>query len=105
MNANGLALIAGTILTLLFSYVPKLNASFAALEPTTKRLIMLGILALSAVAIYGLSCAGWAFGGYEVTCDVAGIKALVEIFIVAVIANQSTFLISPETKKVREAKA
>ena len=104
MNANGLSLLAGAVLALLFSYIPGLNAKFAALESTYKRLLMLGLLVLSAGAIYGMSCAGWSLGGYEVACDETGIKTMIELLIVAVIANQSTFLISPETKKVQEAK-
>lgn len=104
MSANSLALIAGTFLSLLFSYVPGLNKKFAAVDPVYKRLSMLGLLALSAAAIYGLSCFGWALGGFEVPCDEGGIKQLIEVFIVAIIANQSIYTISPETKGVREAR-
>ena len=77
MTAVSLALIAGTVLSLLFSYVPGMNVWFAGLEGTIKRLIMLVILLLVSVAIYGLSCAGWALGGFEVVCDQAGIRALI----------------------------
>lgn len=105
MTAVSLALIAGTVLSLLFSYVPGFNVLFAGLEGTIKRLIMLVILLLVSVVIYGLSCAGWALGGFEVVCDQVGIRALIEMFIIALIANQSMFLATPATKKVREAKA
>lgn len=104
MDANTLALIAGTFLSLVFSYVPKFNEWFAGKGTATKQLVMLGLLVLSTAAIYGMSCLGWTFGAFEVTCDQAGIKQLVEVLVVAIIANQSIFAISPETKKVQEAK-
>lgn len=105
MTAEGLALIAGTVLSLLFSYIPGLNDKFAELDATKKRLIMLSLLVVAAVVIYGMSCLGWALGGYQVTCDQVGLSALVEVLIIAIIANQGIFLASPETKRVREAKA
>ena len=103
MSSELLSLVAGTFLSLLFAYVPGLNEWFAKKSGTIKRLIMLGLLALTAVAVYGLSCAGWVFGGIGVTCDQAGIQKLIEVFVLAAIANQTTFSIAPPTKKVREA--
>jgi hypothetical protein len=96
-----LALIAGVVLSLVFSYVPGLNTKFAALDPTYKRLIMLGILVLTAGAIFGLSCASVLIG---VTCDKPGLMQLITILILSVIANQSTFAISPLTNAVQIAK-
>jgi hypothetical protein len=104
MTAEILSLTAGTALSLVFSYVPGLNAKFAALDPTVKRLWMLGLLLLSALGVFGLSCAGWVFGGIGVTCDQAGIQKLVEVFFLAAIANQTSYALSPETKKVQAAK-
>lgn len=101
MSANVLAGLAGIVLSLLFSYIPKLNAKFAALAPEVKRLIMLGLLALVAGGVYGISCSGW---WVAVTCDQAGIKQLVEAFIAAIIANQSVYSITPQTPAVRTAK-
>jgi hypothetical protein len=96
-----LALIAGVVLSLVFSYVPGLNVKFAALDPTYKRLIMLGLLVLTAGAVFGLSCASVLTG---VTCDQPGLMQLVTILILSVIANQSTFAISPLTNAVQIAK-
>jgi uncharacterized protein YacL len=96
-----LALIAGVVLSLIFSYVPGLNTKFAALDPTYKRLIMLGILVLTAGAIFGLSCASVLTG---VTCDQPGLMQMVTILILAVIANQSAYSISPLSKPVRDAR-
>lgn len=106
MTAEFLAGIAGVVLSLLFSYVPGLNAKFAGLESTYKRLIMLALLFVSAGAIYGLACAGWAADlGIAVTCDKAGLIQVLQAFGAAAIANQAAYALSPETKPVAEAKA
>jgi hypothetical protein len=98
---DALALIVGVVLTLAFSYFPGLNTWFAAKEPTFKRLFMLIILALTALAIFGLSCASVVTG---VTCDKPGVLQMITIFILAVIANQSAYSISPQTPGVMAAK-
>ncbi len=53
---------------------------FEKLSPLYKRLAMLGLLALTAL----------------VACDAKGGWTLLEFFILAVIANQSAFLIAPK---------
>jgi hypothetical protein len=55
---------------------------------------MLVLLAVITGAVFGLSCAGL-LGA--VACDKTGAVALVTAFIYAVIANQGTFAILPET--------
>ena len=85
--------MSGVALSLLFSYVPKVKDWFGALESDYKRLVMLGALLLSAAGVMGLSCAGW----YDlVTCDQAGIKQLIEVFILAAIANQGAYMLTPK---------
>lgn len=96
MSANTLSLIAGAALSLAFSYIPGLRADFDALDPTEKRLVMLGLLLVTAVAVQILACLGWgAEWGLNLACDRAGIAGLLEQLIIAVIANQSVFAISP----------
>lgn len=93
MNAEFLSLVSGVSISLLFSYVPKLKDWFGALEGDYKRLVMLGALLLSAAAVMGLSCAGW----YDlVTCDQSGVKQLIEVFILAAIANQGAYMLTPK---------
>ncbi len=101
MSAEELASLAGIALSLIFSYTPGLSVKFAALEGVYKRLIMVGMLALTAGAVYGLSCAGWLDA---VSCDEAGIRGLVMAFVAAVVANQAAYMITPETKAVAEAR-
>ena len=100
MSAESLSLVAGTILSLVFSYVPKAGGSWEKLSPERKRLIMLGLLVLVSAVAYALACAGWADqAGIKVTCDQAGIVGLVRALIVAVIANQSAYAISPRYRR------
>ena len=99
MAAETISIVAGTVLSLIFAYIPGIAPKFKALEPTTKRLIMLGLLLLTSAATFGLACAGWGESwGIVVTCDLAGLQGLIYQFAIATVANQSTFLISPRTK-------
>jgi len=93
MTPELLGSIAGIVLSLVFSYVPKVKDSFGALSGDYKRLVMLGMLLLTAVGIFGLSCLNW----YNlVACDVTGIKDLVEIFILSAVANQGAYMLTPK---------
>jgi uncharacterized membrane protein len=102
MTANGLAAAAGVLLSVIFSYVPGLNAKYASLDSTWKRLIMLIALVITAGVVYGISCTGW---WTWVSCDQAGIKQLIEAFVIAAIANQTAFELSPKTRMAESAKA
>ena len=98
---------AGIIFSLVFSYVPRLNTWYASKDETAKKLIMLALLALVAGGAFGLACLavlGDLFG-VSLTCDKAGGLVLIRSFILAVIANQATYLISPTAPKVKEVKA
>jgi hypothetical protein len=96
MSADSLSLIAGTVLSLTFSYVPGLHDRFDPLDATNKRLILLGLLVVCAGLIYELGCLGWgASWGIQVSCDRAGLASFLEQLVLAVIANQGTYGISP----------
>lgn len=97
MSSEQLAALAGVILSLAFSYVPGLSDKFAALESTTKRLVMAGLLLLVAVAALGLSCANVV---QTVECSQAGVLKLIDTFIAALVANQAAYLISPKPSDV-----
>ena len=97
MTAAAISLIAGTVLSLLFSYIPKADGTFKNLSGTGKRLVMLGGLVLVTVSVYGLSCIGWGDAwGITVTCDQPGAMGLIGSFVLAMIANQSAYAISPQ---------
>ena len=94
MTADLLSSIVGILLSLAASYLPGFSGWYGPLDASRKRLVMLGLLAGVALAVYGLACAGW--GGSVVTCDETGITAIVRAFVAALIANQATYLISPQ---------
>lgn len=97
MSAESLSLVAGTVLSLAFSYIPGVRNWFMGFDPVIKRLIMLALLALATGVVYGLSCLGWGFAwGITLSCDQSGLLGLIEQFVVAIIANQSIYVISPQ---------
>lgn len=97
-----LVVIAGAILSLAFSYIPGLNTRYAALDETTKRLVMASILLVVTVVIYILGCGGLLATG--IPCDRSGIVQLTYMFILAIMANQGAYEISPRTDAVKAAK-
>lgn len=92
MSASDLSMLAGAILSLMFSYLPGLNAKYDALRSEQKRLIMLGLVVLVAIGAYALACAGYDERlGYSVECSDAGLFELVKAVIAAVVANQGVY--------------
>jgi hypothetical protein len=96
MSAESLSLIAGTVLSLVFSYIPGAKNWFSKFNSQVKRLIMLGLIILSAGALYGMACLGWSTEfGITLTCDQTGFVVLLRQVMLAIIANQSIYSISP----------
>lgn len=95
-----IVMIAATALSLIFSYLPGVSDWFAKLDPTRKRLLMLGILFLAVLLIFGVTCANLvAIAG--LTCDRATLVQLVQALVLAAIANQTTFQLSPQRNRAR----
>ena len=98
LTPESLTMLAGAVLSLLFSYVPGLSDWYGALEATYKRLIMAGLLLVTTGAVFGLACAGILSG---IACDQPGLINVVWTFILAIVANQSVYSITKrETAKV-----
>jgi hypothetical protein len=96
MNAEQLTVIAGAILSLAFSYIPGLKSRYEPLSAEMKRLVMLGLLLLVVTGVFGLACSRFgAYLGITVACDEPGLVGLVWSLVLAVMANQSTHLITP----------
>ena len=92
MNADLLAGMAGVVFSLVFSYFPGLNKWYEPLPSDKKRLIMLASLVVTAAGVFALAC----FGKYDlVTCEAVGAWALLEYFVLAAIANQAAYQLSP----------
>jgi hypothetical protein len=115
VDGTTLSTVASAVLSLGFSYVPKLKDWYENLGEnsdgsddggTQKRLVMLILLVMVVLVVFGLSCAGLG-AGFElnVTCDQPGAIGLVKALVFAIAANQGTYLItrrgmrrhSPET--------
>lgn len=92
-----LAGLAGVLISLVFSYVPGAKSWFAARQSVEKRLIMLGMLLLASLLLMAATCANL----YDVglSCDQQGVTDLVRLFLVAFVANQSTYVMSPQSPK------
>jgi hypothetical protein len=102
LHADTLTLVAGALLSLAFSYIPGLQAKYDSLPPAEKRLIMLGLLVLVTAGIFGLACSGWGGEfGVDLPCGRAGAVHLARMLVLAIMANQATFLISPPLKAAR----
>jgi hypothetical protein len=113
MDGTTLSTVASAVLSLGFSYVPKLKDWFEKLGEnpdgsddggTKKRLVMLVLLVLIVVVIYALSCAGLGEGfELNVTCDQPGAIGLVKALVFAIAANQGTYMLTRRPKRVRPA--
>jgi hypothetical protein len=102
LTSDFIAWVAGIVVSLLFSYFPVLNTKFAALTTEAKSGIMIGMMALAGFGIWGAGCAGWIDA--NLACTTATIPQLVKLIVQALIANQSTFMVSPQTASVKAAK-
>jgi hypothetical protein len=101
MTAEQLAVIAGAILSLAFSYIPGLKNRYEPLSEEVKRLVMLGLLVLVVAGVFGLACSRFGvYLGIAIACDEPGLVGLVWSLVLAVMANQSTYLITPKLRKV-----
>lgn len=102
VTSDLMALIIGAVISVLFSYVPGLNAAYAALKEEYKKLIMLGLLIIVSGVIYVGSCKGWFVT--DIVCGKEGIWSLLTILIYSVVGNQGAFKLSPTAKSVRIAR-
>ncbi len=98
MDVATLSLISGSVLSLLFAYIPGVKDWYDALASQQKQGIMALALLVVSAAIFGLTCLGWLNSiapNLVVTCDQQGAFGLVKVFILALIGNQATYSITP----------
>ena len=107
MDAEWISLVAGIVISLGFSYIPGLNTKYASQSEDKKKLIMIGVLFAVALIAFGLACAGWLadLTGVVITCDKPGIVLIIKAFVLAAIANQTTYKLTMLPKSVKAAKA
>jgi hypothetical protein len=92
ISADDISMAAGVLLSLGFSYVPNLKGKFSELSPTLKRLVMLALLVLVTGGVFGLICLRAESGS---SCDQNSAWGLLRALILAIIANQSAYSLSP----------
>lgn len=90
MSIEQLGAIAGVILSLAVAYIPAFKKWYDGFDQAGKARAMGALLVISALGVFGLSCAGlFAF----VPCSVQGGLDLLGVLIAALVANQSSFLL------------
>jgi len=93
MTPESLALLSGVILSLAFSYIPGLRTWYEVLDSDRKRLVMLAALFVAVAGTFALSCAGY---GDQFACTTAGAYDAITVFVLAMVANQATYLVTPK---------
>ena len=100
MTPQVLSTTAAVMLSLLFSYVPGISNWYEALEATRKRLLMLALLLVVTAGSFAIACLGWGeLLNVPVTCDKPGAAELLGALVLALTANQSTYMISPKPER------
>jgi len=95
MTEIQLSTIVGILLSLIFSYVPGLSTWYDARPTDIKRMIMGGLLIVTTVAIFGLTCTGMGPDlGLTAVCSKSGALDLLSLLVAALVANQSAFLVT-----------
>jgi len=93
MTGEQLSAIAGVLLSLIFSYIPRLRQKFNALDGDRKRQVMAASLVVIATAIFVLSCLSVVDA---VSCDRKGVFGLIGNIIAALVANQAAYMVTPK---------
>lgn len=104
MTIDILTTAAGVIVSIIFSILPALKVKFDTLTENQKRLVMIGLMVVVALAAYGLSCAGYLaklFPAVKLTCDEKGLWSLVELFALALGGNQGIFMLGKLAAKTQ----
>lgn len=96
MTPEYLAGLVAAILSILMEWVPGFYSWWNAFDESKRRLLSLAIFGLVGVAIYGLSCVGYAevVGVPILACTNEGLIQLVRIIFASIISSQSVHLLT-----------
>lgn len=82
----------GILISLMISFVPFLAQKFYAIPEDKRGLAMVGIVLVSALAIFGLSCTAlFTF----IACTKEGALDLLKAFLIMLATNQITYQVTP----------
>ena len=102
MSADMISGFGGLLLSLAFNYIPGLRTKYAGLTDVQKSGIMALALILVVLILAGSSCAKlWAM----VSCDKVGFMQLASMLGTALVVNQASYKLSPQTDDVKAVKA
>lgn len=87
--------VAGTTVSLLFEYFPKLNVWFNGQVDNTQRLIILGSGLVVVLGAFGLSCAEFLVS-LPWACSLFGLKEAAVAYFAYIITTQGTYLVTPK---------
>lgn len=107
MTADKLVLIAGALLSLLFSYLPALAKWYADKDGVVKRQIMAAWLLITTAGLFAISCVPALSDlakqlDIVVQCTKQSAWQLIYLYLLAIAGNQVVFLISPKSKLNRK---
>lgn len=93
MTNLDLAAIAGVILSLVMSYIPGAKGWWDAKDSTHKRLYMGLLLVAVALIVTAIACVG-SLSPLVMRCDQSDLLEFARALLAALVANQSTFVIT-----------
>lgn len=99
-----IAATVGLILTLFFSYFPKIRVLYGGLSSSTKSLIMLGLLLVAEVVIATLAYYGVIQTDPPIGTGSTFLFRCLTVAFSLLVSNQPVYNILPEAGDVREAK-
>lgn len=103
LTAENLLYWVSVAVSLLFSYFPPVSEwYYNKLSSNGQRIFMFGTLVVITATIFALSCTDVLSG---ISCTQVGVKHVIEVFVFALILNQTTDRISPKTAIRTEAKS
>jgi len=87
--------VAGTTVSLLLEYFPKLHTWFNSKVDNTQRLIILGSGLVVVLGAFGLSCVDFLFS-LPWACSLFGLKEAAVAYFVYIMTTQGTYLVTPK---------
>lgn len=104
LDAQIFVVLASVVLSVTWTFLPKLRVAFAALEDSIKAIVNLILMIMFAGLMFLFTCTNWSpIPGVE--CTVQGAKALAVLVFLAIAGNQITYVVSVPPDDVKAAKA
>ena len=88
--------VAGSVVSLLLEYFPKLNTWYNEKPDNAQRLIILGSGVVVVLGAFGFNCLDF-FVDLPWACSLLGVKEVLASYFAFIIASQGTYLVSPKS--------